>query len=563
MGGLLPGYPSVLPVSDLWAMDAVAVGGRYVPNRLASGTASSNLFPLSSGQIAGVASGATVTENFANGPKGQLTAKRIQLAASGNYYQLFATPMTAGTYTVAVKLKNNAVGTSPAFQLCDFQATGSGSATTTVDDTGYATKTLTITANGSTQNWVMIRNSSGSATDLLLDEVQVYEGGSVPSYASEVLNDGSLRPTIGFANRLTMSGKAVDLSGGGVTACVRLAAYPLAQSNTEMTLVGVISTADASTLAAKVLSLGDSTGVFDIATSAGNAYGAPALPQTNSDGLFIPSRGYHVIAARFKASQQSMFFHEVEAAQRTSAMSAVSRSYLTALTDTNGSFPFKGKFTNLMVFNAWLSDADVYAAVRRARAVHIAHGETAVASGFNMLIPEGDSITAGGSTYWRQYLTAGQTNIYGATKAVTGSTMADVTSRLTLVTKNITEAKMNGNYPIVSLLIGANGIPTLNELQTYWTAIRNTGAKVVACTILPNAGQPAQWETDRQARNTDIRNSSSYYDALADFASDPTMGVVNSFTLTPGNWTDSTHPNAAGHALLKPYYQTAVNGIKV
>jgi hypothetical protein len=49
--------------------------------------------------------------------------------------------------------------------------------------------------------------------------------------------------------------------------------------------------------------------------------------------------------------------------------------------------------------------------------------------------------------------------------------------------------------------------------------------------------------------------------SIADIASDATMGTDTSFTDHPTDWDDITHPSAAGHALLEPYYRTIINGL--
>jgi hypothetical protein len=47
----------------------------------------------------------------------------------------------------------------------------------------------------------------------------------------------------------------------------------------------------------------------------------------------------------------------------------------------------------------------------------------------------------------------------------------------------------------------------------------------------------------------------------ADIASDATMGTDTSYTDHPTDWDDITHPSAAGHALLEPYYRAIINAL--
>ncbi|BBU58490.1 hypothetical protein KU6B_47550 [Mameliella alba] len=74
--------------------------------------ASGNLITQSSGDIIGEVTTGTVTEFFANGPQGAQTAKRAQLSLNGIYDFFKDTTWPAGVWTLKVKAKLNASGTT-------------------------------------------------------------------------------------------------------------------------------------------------------------------------------------------------------------------------------------------------------------------------------------------------------------------------------------------------------------------------------------------------------------------------------------------------------------------
>lgn len=116
-------------------------------------------------------------------------------------------------------------------------------------------------------------------------------------------------------------------------------------------------------------------------------------------------------------------------------------------------------------------------------------------------------------------------------------------------------------------IAGGNNIPDmLDRYYALLDAARTTGWKTVACTVLPRseAGMAkgvSGFEADRATFNADIvAHWASHADALADVAAIPLMGAPGASDNTT-YYVDQIHPTAAGHALLKPVYEAAVEGL--
>lgn len=101
------------------------------------------------------------------------------------------------------------------------------------------------------------------------------------------------------------------------------------------------------------------------------------------------------------------------------------------------------------------------------------------------------------------------------------------------------------------------------QLFAYYDTMKAaTGCATGGITILPNGAnaQLAVFNARRAIVNAAMRATvGTHLDFVVDFASDPTMGVDNSFALHAADWQDSTHPSVLGYTFLTPYYVTALN----
>jgi hypothetical protein len=89
--------------------------------------------------------------------------------------------------------------------------------------------------------------------------------------------------------------------------------------------------------------------------------------------------------------------------------------------------------------------------------------------------------------------------------------------------------------------------------------------KVVTSTVLSRTDVGQSNDAVRNAFNAAIKApgwaAAHGIDAIADFASDPIMGVDAAPIVNPGYFHDGVHPNAAGNARLEAIFRAAMNSL--
>jgi lysophospholipase L1-like esterase len=181
---------------------------------------------------------------------------------------------------------------------------------------------------------------------------------------------------------------------------------------------------------------------------------------------------------------------------------------------------------------------------------------------------EGDSITdpTTGVAAASKYYHLAQASItpfpQGGNDAVSGSSVATVSSRSATIDSWF--APITGPK-VLFLFVGANdqgdGVNTfVASVKAYCLARKaaSPGLKVVLATLLPQT--TADFNTFRDAVNVQIHADNSYYDALADFAASPTMGC-DACAASTTYYLDGEHPAPAGHAILAPIAQAAIQSV--
>jgi lysophospholipase L1-like esterase len=118
---------------------------------------------------------------------------------------------------------------------------------------------------------------------------------------------------------------------------------------------------------------------------------------------------------------------------------------------------------------------------------------------------------------------------------------------------------------VLMLLIGANdmgdGANTfVANVKDYCVARKaaSPGLKIVLATVLPQT--TTGFNTFRDAVNVAFKADPSFYDVIADFAADPTMGC-DSCAANTTYFPDGEHPSIAGHAILGPIAQAAIQSV--
>lgn len=573
---------NVTPLISINSIDSLTSNGRNIKNRSVLTSPTRNIISLDTGDIrSGAVTGLTITKNYTTGPSGTgTTAQRIQIAATTNSF-IFYTGVTppAGDYRMTYKVKLN---TGQGTKDMRYGNLSAGLTTVSINDATWTTITHDFTASGSNYTSSSIYPGTGAAVpfDLLLDEVQLYDrdGSTIPVFANEV-KGWHLKSTGGaFRGTLARSGYLLDNSSGG--ACGQLVAteFPSTKTFNEFTAFAAFKYETASTGQVIVTETDATLGTTGLTASIGTSSTGTIVTNPMNTGLTninILGQGWVIVGIRVKSNSRQSFFHEIEMGTATTAFTPFQARLLRLGGQTTAS-PMLGKIAIVNCWDTYLSDTDVANVVKSMRERIALIGET-MPTFRNFYIAEGDSRTALATNSYAFLMgNAGEftPNLYMRNFAVSGSHASDVTARLAAVTRVVAQAALNSRNVIMSILIGTNDSSTIAasgaaayynaSIKPIWAAYKALGVKLIACTELPAIAAGATYETERLALNALIRaDAGILYDALADFASDSVMGVANSYTLYPSNWTDTLHPNAAGHLLLKPYMKAAITSLLV
>jgi hypothetical protein len=239
-----------------------------------------------------------------------------------------------------------------------------------------------------------------------------------------------------------------------------------------------------------------------------------------------------------------------------------------------GSFFGANDIYQIIYWPRALSDAEVLTAYNAQAAKTAITTPRAVAF-------DGTSLTAGAHGVSVPFIIGPNLNppANGASYAISGSILENLFDRAANV-----DAILAGALPqtfILSVEVGTNdlGLGELGnnkaytgnpnaftrDLATYLDARRAAGWKTVCHTILAaldGTDGGTQFLSDRAIANATIRTwLGTHCDALADWASDPTMGTDTAPNNTTYWATDKLHPISAGYVLLEPYDRAAINGL--
>jgi lysophospholipase L1-like esterase len=575
---------TLAPMISINSFDALMSDGRNVPNRAALTAPSKNIINFDTGDIRTVTvTNVTTTKNFATIDGVLATRFQITNAANGLFLWSGTAP-PAGTYKYSYKVRMNAGEGSK-----DLRHGNSivGYATATISDAAWTTLTGTFTASGANYtSWSLVPAVAAVLPfDLLVGEVQFHEddGNALPAFSAEpppawhakasLLSQlGAVRGTI------KRDDMVLDLENTG-SAVLKANTWPATRTFTEFSAIALFRNRLAA--AGQILvtetdaALGTNANTMQIGVAVAGTLNMQPV-NAGFTNINVLGQGWHPAGLRLKDGSRQCFFHEIEL-NSSSAAWAGFPARLLRLGGQTFSSPMDGDLILMDAWGEYLEDADWYAAVQRCRDIAGLCGET-MGTFRNFYIAEGDSRTALLNTSYAYLMgNAGEftPNLFLRNFAVSGSSAATLTARLPNVQRAVDQAVMAGARPIISVLVGTNDATAVaasgaaayytGTLKPLWAAYKAmtdaVGGRFIAATELPRGNDVPGYEAERVTLNGLIRGDATLYDALADFASDPVMGDPDSFTLTPGNWTDALHPNAAGHLLLKPYMRAALASV--
>lgn len=564
--GMAPSMPS--GALGIWYMDQYSSTEKATPNVLDAGAKSSNLFRASRrlfnniefwGKVS-----TTVVDASSTAPDASSDAST--LSGTGNWYIGPSNngTLAAGTYTIACNAKRNA-GSDQVFAFSGNNTGTRSSVKTATSSWQRFSYTFTEGAPFTINRCKLCSSDGATDASLIICDLELYAGSSDLGpwpLTSHIYWGGSYADT-----KPSYSAGEMDLGTSGGWGVMQ---FTSDQAMSAITVIGVVAkNASGSSyhgMLSKVQTYTDFTAYaeltkrpeFDFSTTSAKSQAA---------GLWeMQSQGYHVLTLRQTGTATDIFLNESKVLTEAGTPSSVTLRdlYVGSVNGITG----KHKFSALALYGRSLSDAEVRQAVGVLRSRAALSSLTVLTE--RVYCAEGDSIS-GASASCFPYLFGANASpvVQGVNYAISGSTLANLTSRATTVDGIIPPNKGSKKY-ILSVLIGANDLSGyssaanyITDLRTYCAARRAAGWLVVVCTILPIDGGTTH-NSRRATVNTDITTnfvSGGYADAIADLAADATMGPDNSRTLDGTKWTDATHPSAAGHALLEPYLRTAVNGL--
>jgi hypothetical protein len=534
-----PAYP-LNPLAKIIATDMVGTSNRSAPS-VGINTPSQNIFQMSSGYIPGTTVSTTATQAYAAGPAGNTTALRLQFTSGSGRYDLFQALTIATDWTLQFKATSTAGAGAQTFRYGNFVGTMSVG---NVTEGSWTTFAITIPA-GSNRYPSFVHNST--AGDILVDEVQLYEGSSAPAYVDP--RGGHAFPERAITNAFTYTSGAIDTSSTAAKASIIPVNFPSATTFAAFTWWAVIETTDTSVSLSKVIGTTQTAGACEIGNHIGSAYGLPAYPNAASSNvreLIIASRGKHLLVGTGEAGFQGFYFDGIPQIQNTNTLTSFNRTALgflgdpppIGITSTWGALGFKGKTYAAGVLNRRITAKEVADLYRR---VKYDFGLLPI----NHMTMEGDSITAttGGNLNWSHQYNNAKSNLYIRNSAVSSTSLTSANGTMTRhseICARIRQGADLGHNMLFAMLHGANGIPTLQQLYDCFDPIRNAGASQVFLGESTHKVGDAAFNTNADTYNTTIVNHASKRWLVLPFSAaalTETVGV---------DYADVIHPNTTG-----------------
>ncbi len=513
----------------------------------------------------------TVTDNFGLNPVGEFTASRILGAGTGTHaLYISAQHYTSGvTYVGSVWVMSN-TGSAQAMRL-DVAGTLSSDI---VVPTTWTRVYFSHSASASTAFFAPIWSDvAGDAIDILIWGVQL-ETGTVPT--TYVPQNGQLVSMVSGAPSST----AINWQSAGVlfNGTSTTVGNVFAQTQKLSATTIYMAVQKTGSYAAGYIPLLSPMGSSDWSNLAlwpeGTNGTIPydfeftfnAQPLINPLGS-LEDNQWHIVVATYDGATLRIMVDGNEVVQKAQVIAATS-------------------FTNIQlagwITHYWPGYIGYAAIYNLGHTPEQAASNTAIISSLmasrGVSIPatpkyltfEGDSLTDvqtaptspnDGYVYIASHALSGAAYLQPGAFATSGSFIATVVARAAIVDSALSSSPSMKKLEMV--LIGTNDIADsgfsassfVASLKAYCLARKaaNPGLKIVASTLPSNTAN----QTHADSANTLIRADSSYYDALADFAANGTIGCTGC-AANATYFSDGVHPTAAGQAIMATIAQSAI-----
>ncbi len=512
-----------------------------------------------------------MADNYAADPNGDFVASRLQASTTNGY--LAATNGVAYVvgqqYTLSVYVASN-TGAVQTMRMADNNVTYS--ANMTVPATGWTRLSYTWTGSG-TGGYVLpiAQDANNDHLDLLIWGVQLEIGSHPSTYIPQVyqlVNGGGPQTT---AHQCAWVAAGVDCTANSGNSYMIAAGWQPIDLSTA-TIYAAVKWTGTAVLAGYAPILSDNYANQRIyLTGADSGLLFPRMRFGSLTGYAYASNlndgNWHILAGQFDGANINIFMDGSEVATYNVGSATPIQIYQLFLGDFSTAAFWPGQIGLAALYSVAHSTAQVGTNTAAIRSIMAARG-IAIPAMPKFLAFEGDSITdpttgvAAASKYYHVAQSAIAPFPQGGNDAVSGSSIATVASRSATIDSWFTP--ISGSK-VLFLLVGANdqgdGVTTfVANVKAYCLARKaaNPGLKIVLATLLPQT--TSGFNTFRDTVNTAIYADHSYYDALADFAANSTMGC-DACAASTTYFPDGEHPSVAGHAILGPIAQAAIQTV--
>lgn len=529
---------------------------------------------LSSSTYWGTA-GATVTDSVALAPNGAYTASRFNAPGTGTHALYLSQSYVSGvTYVGSVYVMSN-TGVAQTMRL---DVAGTLSSDITVPTT-WTRVFFSATAGSTSAYWAPIwSDAAGDAQDILFWGAQL-ETGTVPTvYPVQYNHLVSTVSGVPTASALNWQATGVLFNGstqgaGGVFSQLQkfstISVYIAAKKNSaySTTYVPLMESDGGSNWNKLRVWPGGADTTYGKPYNFEFGFSGQALTNplgSLEDGL------WHVIACTYDGTNMVMYVDGREVVWGlNSGLSEITINNLAFASWGSAGF-WPGYIGYAGIYSVAHSTAQVAAYTSVIKNLLAARGATFTTPpsyyGF-----EGDSLTdvhtaptapSNGYVYIVSHSLSGAAYTQPGAFARSGSFLSSITSRASAVDAAISASGVTRN--LLMILIGTNDITTggafnaatfVAGLKAYALARKaaNPGLKIVASTLPSNTS----YQSNADAANTLIRADSSWYDALADFAANASIGCTGC-AANATYFSDGVHPTAAGQAIMATIAQAAI-----
>jgi lysophospholipase L1-like esterase len=515
--------------------------------------------------------GVTTTDNYAVDPNGDFVASRLQATGTGGYlaFSNGVTYVAGQQYTLSIYVASN-TGAAQTIRMTDNNVNYGPNIT--VPATGWIRASYTFTATGTGTYVIPInQDAAGDHLDILIWAVQLEIGSHPTTYVPQVyqmVNGGGPQTT---AHQCAWVTAGIDCTvHSGNSYMIAAGWQPIDLS--VLTVYAAVKWTGTNVLAgyAPIISDNYNTPHFYLT---GQDSGLP-FPRLRFNNLLAYAYGanlndgnWHIFAGEYDGANISLYLDGAQLAfYNVGSSNPIQFSQLFLSNFANAAF-WPGQIGYAALYSVAHTQASIGTNTATIRNIMAQRG-VAIPALTHLLVFEGDSITdpTTGVTAASKYYSLAQNAIspfpQGANDAVSGSGITTVISRAATVDGWFSQVS---GTRVLMLLIGANdmgdGVSTfVANVKAYCLARKavSPGLKIVLATVLPQT--TSGFNTFRDAVNIAFKADPSFYDVIADFAADPTMGC-DACAANTTYFPDGEHPSIAGHAILGPVARAAIHTV--